>query len=330
MEWYYSKDKQQSGPVGSDGLIALQQKGEVAGNTLVWREGQGDWREFREVAGEVFADAADGSGEGGRMETAVCAHSGKVLPKSTMVPYGDAWVAPEHKDAFVQRLMEGGRMELGEEGEYGIEYMGFWWRVLAAVIDYFVKLIPSMLCQVPYLIASFMAAASGSETATDEANPLGIWTAAMVATYLVALLGQLGVSIFYDTWMVGKYQATVGKMAIGAVVVNPDGSRVGYGKSFGRWAAKKMLNNTILMAIIMVPIVVVAVVVGVGAGGAFSEGAPPDPSALAGMIFLMLGGAAVFYPLGLFPFWMCGLDREKRTLHDRVCATRVVKKRVSL
>jgi len=328
MEWYYSKDKQQAGPVGSDGLIALQQAGEVAGNTLVWREGQGDWREFREVAGEVFGDAVGGSGEGGGVETAVCAYSAKVLPKSGMVPYGDAWVAPEHKDAFVQRLMEGGRMELGEEGEYGMQFMGFWWRALAALIDYFVKIIPSMLCQVPYFVASFMAAASGTQTGADDLNPLGAWTAAMVATYLLALLGQLGVSIFYDTWMVGKYQATVGKMAIGAVVVNPDGSRVGYGKSFGRWAAKKMLNNAILMAIIMIPIAVIAMVAGVG--GALSEGGPVDPGALAAMVFLMFGAAAVFYPLGLFPFWMCGLDREKRTLHDRVCATRVVKKRVSV
>ncbi len=328
MEWYYSKGKQQAGPVSSAGLLALQQDGELAGNTLVWREGQGDWREFREVAGEVFGDTSGDSGEGGRVETAVCAYSGKVLPKGEMVPYGDAWVAPEHKEAFVQQLMEGGRMELGEQGEYGQQYIGFWWRVLASLIDYFVKLIPSMICQVPYFIASFMTASSGSPSASEDINPLGVWTAAMVATYLLALFGQMGVSIFYETWMVGKYQATVGKMAIGALVVNPDGSRVGYGKSFGRWAAKKMLNNTILMVVVMVPVAGIALVGGVG--GALSEGASADPSAFAGLILLMFVGIAVFYPLGLFPFWMCGLDKEKRTLHDRVCATRVVKKRVSV
>ena len=150
MEWYYSRNNEQCGPVGSDELIALQEKGVISGNTLVWKEGQGDWREFREAADDIFRETkakgeeSEESGKGkvvGAMETAVCAHSGKVLPKNEMVPYGDAWVAPEHKDAFVQRLMEGEKIELDEAGEYALQYVGFWWRVLGSLIDYFVKLI---------------------------------------------------------------------------------------------------------------------------------------------------------------------------------------------
>jgi hypothetical protein len=48
------------------------------------------------------------------------------------------------------------------------------------------------------------------------------------------------------------------------------------------------------------------------------------------------GGVAAFWILGMilagvigtiaggFPWWMAGPDKEKRALHDRICATRVV------
>ena len=324
MEWYYSKDDKRSGPVSPDELIALQRDGIISGDAMVWREGQGDWREFREVADEVFAAVGE---EKGDIETAVCAHSGKVLPKSEMVPYGDAWVAPEHKDAFVQRVMEGDKLGLSEAGQYALQYVGFWWRVLGSVIDYFVKIIPIMLCQIPYFMAAFAAGASGVEIDPDNPNPFTVWTTAMIVTYLIAMVGQLAISIFYDTWMVGKYQATVGKMAIGAVVVNPDGSRVTYGRSFGRWAAKKLLNGTIVMTVLMVPMILVwLIAIGGIMGGDVKS---LDTDGLIGIVGLMLGSLMVLYPLALFPFWMCGLDAEKRGLHDRVCATRVVKQRVS-
>jgi len=320
MQWYYSKGNERLGPVSPEELIAIQQDGGISGATLVWREGQGDWKEFREVADIIFAAVGEGMGVA---ETAVCAHSGKVMPRNEMVPYGDAWVAPEHKDAFVQRLMEGDRMKLSEAGEYALQYVGFWWRVLGSMIDYFVKFIPVLICQIPYLIASGFA---GVEVEPEDPNPFSIWTTAMLLTYMLAMGGQLVISVFYDTWMVGKYQATVGKMAIGAVVVNPDGSRVTYGKSFGRWAAKKLLNWTITMAVLVIPMVLIGFI---AFGSSMGGGESPDPDKVIGLMVLIVGSMLVLYPLGLFPFWMCGLDAKKRALHDRVCATRVVKKRVS-
>ncbi len=318
MEWYYSKDNKQQGPVSPAELIALQEAETISGDALVWRDGQGDWKQFREVANEIFAAAGRGSAG-----TAVCAHSGKVLSKSEMVPYGDAWVAPEHKEAFVQRLMEGERLELNEAGEYALEYVGFWWRVLGSTIDYFVKLIPYMLCSVPYYIVAFSSGMNQAKMNPED--PFAMWTPALIVTSLLAMLGQLAVSIFYDTWMVGKYQATVGKMAIGAVVVNPEGGRITYWRSFGRWAAKKPLNLIIIYAAVAIPVVVI-VMIGAGIGAA---GGTPDSNWLIAMPLLMIGGMTILFPLAMFPYWMCGRDSEKRTLHDRVCATRVVKKKLS-
>jgi uncharacterized RDD family membrane protein YckC len=42
-EWYYAIDGVQQGPVSRDALMQLLASGQVAGDSLVWREGMGDW-----------------------------------------------------------------------------------------------------------------------------------------------------------------------------------------------------------------------------------------------------------------------------------------------
>ncbi len=44
MQWYYSKNATQLGPVPLDELRAKLASGEVLGTDLVWREGMLDWR----------------------------------------------------------------------------------------------------------------------------------------------------------------------------------------------------------------------------------------------------------------------------------------------
>lgn len=98
MNWYYEKNGSQQGPVPVEELLRLLETHEITNTTLVWREGQGDWVELSK-AGVL-------SGPGGE-EMAVCAHSGAVRPKSEMIPYGDLWISPEHRDVFVENLMAG-------------------------------------------------------------------------------------------------------------------------------------------------------------------------------------------------------------------------------
>ncbi|MGD7654475.1 MAG: GYF domain-containing protein [Verrucomicrobiales bacterium] len=50
MEWYYSKDKTQLGPVPEDELKAKIASGEVTGEDMVWREGMPDWRRVAAVS----------------------------------------------------------------------------------------------------------------------------------------------------------------------------------------------------------------------------------------------------------------------------------------
>jgi hypothetical protein len=49
MQWYFSKDSAQHGPVSLQDLQAKLQSGEVAADALVWREGMADWMKANAV-----------------------------------------------------------------------------------------------------------------------------------------------------------------------------------------------------------------------------------------------------------------------------------------
>ena len=63
---------------------------------------------------------------------------------------------------------------------------------------------------------------------------------------------QLGIPIAYETWFIGKFAATPGKMACRIKVVNADGSRVSYLKALGRYFAKILSGIALLIGYIMV------------------------------------------------------------------------------
>lgn len=113
MEWYYAHDGERKGPVNSTRLLELRQDGTLDDESFVWNEAMADWAPLATCLSQVEADgeaAPDPLVEA----TAVCIWSGQVLPQSEMLNYGDDWVAPEHKDAFVQHLQEGGDSDGGD------------------------------------------------------------------------------------------------------------------------------------------------------------------------------------------------------------------------
>lgn len=119
MEWFYAHDGEQKGPVGSAELRGLFEAGTIEEATLVWNDGMNDWAPFSACRQAVEADLGATPSLDGEPATDVepmetCVWSGQVLPRSKMLKYGDDWIAPEHKDAFVQHLQEGGRSREGD------------------------------------------------------------------------------------------------------------------------------------------------------------------------------------------------------------------------
>ncbi len=330
--WFYTDAlATQQGPVDDATLLELNRAGEIKAKSLVWREGLESWTPFRNVAAALFtavagdsSESSGGTGSGDApapIEIGVCAHSGRVYPLAELLPYGEALVGPEHKDDFVRRLMEGAAVEIADATSQAFDYVGFWWRVLAATLDYMIKMVPSGIFMVPYYAAAIYSGAQPSAGA-DSFEGLTGMTALMLAAYGFGLLGMLAFSIAYDTWMVGRYQATLGKIIIGAKVVNPDGSRLSYKRAFARWFVKKPLIGLIVWgpSTLGFALVVGFVAAMSGRGG---------DNAGAGVLLAMMTGMfayAALLALCSGVYWMAAFDPEKRTLHDRIAGTRVVRK----
>lgn len=310
--WFYTDlEAKQQGPVDEKELLELNGSGAIHAKSLVWKEGMEDWTPFREIAPGLF-----GNDEEGRpIEVGVCAYSQRIYPVAEMIPYGEAVIGLEHKEAFIQRLMETGTVDVADATEKRFEYVGFWWRSLSSFLDYLIKMIPTWICMIPYYIVVF----TGGLDSVEEDPSAGVLIS-MGVSYGIGLLGMIAVSIFYETWMVGKYQGTLGKLIIGARVVNPDGSRLTYKRAFVRWLAKKPLNYVLVWGPASIGLGLV--IAGVSAASDGSEG-----SAAIGMV--VVSAFFVFFLLlaiGLAVYWMAAFDSEKRTLHDRIASTRVIKK----
>lgn len=311
-KWFYTDSSAtQQGPVTEEGLLRLNREREIVASSLVWKDGLDEWTPFGKVAGSVFGF----NEEGEPISIGVCAYSGQVFNAEELIPYGQALVGLKFKDEFVQQMMEQGAVDIEDATDNPLSFVGFWWRTLSSSLDYLVKIIPSYIFMIPYYIASASVGISLESGDIDLEESIGMIIAAGVGG-----LANLAFSVFYETWMVGKYQATLGKMIIGAKVVNPDGSRITYKKAFLRWLAKKPLNNVIVWAPSMIGFAVV--ITAIGAASSQSDAA-------AMMAMSVLVGIFVFAGLLVLcsgVYWMSAFDAEKRALHDRAAGTRVIKK----
>lgn len=287
MNWFYAEGSQQKGPVSETDLAALVRQGTIKPETLIWREGLPDWQPMLQVRPDLAASSG-----------------APVL--------GGMAVSEQSKDLLVQQMREGVLLEPSMQG--GVQYVGFWWRVLARFIDGLVVAAGSCIVAMPVAFIFGMSASGGGAS--------GDVSVQIFSQALSQLLG-LAVSGVYFTWMTGKYGATLGKQALGFKVVTAEIGKITYGRAFGRWAADHLLGGAIQWTIIAIPITLVILL---GIGGfdkLFQKG---NEALLGGWFFALFAAFMVGLLVGAFPWWMAGFDSEKRALHDRVCATRVVRK----
>jgi uncharacterized RDD family membrane protein YckC len=150
----------------------------------------------------------------------LCSQCGNPFPGEELIHYGDLLICAACKPVFFQKLKEGAPLPSS------MEYAGFWIRFGAKIIDWIV------------LYAINMAISFGGFfVAGPTASPAGR-PAVFPATLIFVLLVQTVADVAYVTYFVGKFRATLGKMAVGIIIVTPDGGRVGYGRAFGRYFAE--------------------------------------------------------------------------------------------
>jgi hypothetical protein len=98
MNWHYSTNGQQLGPVSDAQLDQLLNSGQINGDTLVWREGMENWQPLSTV--RVVAP-------GGGAATATCAECGRSFPVSNLIQLSGVSICAQCKPVYLQKLSEG-------------------------------------------------------------------------------------------------------------------------------------------------------------------------------------------------------------------------------
>jgi len=225
-EWYYSDaERRQQGPISADDLAALHARGELGPDALVWREGLDVWKPWKEMIGEVVAQTPVAATLPQR-DTAVEEDlSWTVSPVEQASPYAPPQAQVEERDTVIS----GGK----------VVYAGFWKRFAAYCIDYVIVTSISYAVMIPiFMIGAVSMGSSGSFDSPGDT----VGVVLLILGYLVAIF----LPLVYFSWMPAtKYQATLGKLAVGIKIVRGDGGRISLGRGIGRIFAT-LLSSLIL------------------------------------------------------------------------------------
>lgn len=127
-------------------------------------------------------------------------------------------------------------------------YAGFWQRFLALIIDSILIGVIRSILVIPILAAvglSFVGDIQDLDTA-DSSDVIAMAAAFFGALMATAAISSV-ISILYFSFMESsKYQASVGKLALGLIVTDMEGNRIDFGKALLRNFGK-LVSGAILM-----------------------------------------------------------------------------------
>lgn len=258
MTWFYAEAGQQAGPVDDAQLQELRRSGTITSDTLVWREGMANWQPYREIAPALVGASSTPEMTGMApvavmaADQAACAECRGVFNVQDMIAYGTMHVCATCKPTFVQKLAEGAKLHTG-----ALEYASISARLGAIILDGVIMWIVGVVLNLVGGLGFL-----GNRIEPGDQIPI---------MFFAIFFLQMAMAIAYEVVMIGKYGATLGKMACKIKVVTAEGEPVSYARALGRYFAK-MLS----------------------------------------------------YMICSIGFIMAFFDDEKRTLHDRICNTRVV------
>lgn len=232
MPWYYEVDRQQRGPVSDGEFANLVRTGTVRAETLVWQEGWENWRTYATVAGSSQPPPPDNTGD-----TAICAVSGRRMPKRDMLEFDGRWVSAEHKEQFFQRLREGVTQPTERV------YASFGRRFGAKFIDGLI--IGGVNMVVGGVIGGIGAAMLIGGGAGLES------TSTAILIQVVAQLVGIALTLAYSLFFIRKYDATPGKKMLGMKVLRSDGSSLSKGRIVARYFSEWVSSIILLIGYIM-------------------------------------------------------------------------------
>ncbi|MCP4748665.1 MAG: RDD family protein [Desulfobacteraceae bacterium] len=280
MPWYYKDGETQIGPIEKKDLQQLFKEKKINSQTLIRKADHQDWKPLAEFelpkkpqdAQEPPVEQRQDHHRDPAMEqtgvdpdrsappppTKVCSKCGGSFPRDQVIEFSGQAICGACKPLYVQKMRE------GVESFKTQKYAGFWIRFVAKTIDGIILALAQWIIIIPlYLIMEVPI--------VDTSNQLS----ASGYFLIMGLQNIIGIIIqaSYNTYFIGKFRATPGKMACKLQVIMPDGGQVSYLRALGRNFAEWISGITLCIGYII-----------------------------------------------------AGFDKEKRSLHDYLCSTRVVKK----
>ena len=226
MQWYYEKAGEQTGPVSEEEFKSLIKNGTINYSTLVWNSTMTDWQEYGTLNGA--------SDEQENIKKSFCVECGRSYPSNEMIKYGDSCICAACKPVFFQKVKEGVNIQK-------MVYAGFWIRTAAMLID---SLVMVVFLVIVMIFAAFSAGMTGAMQGDVPSGAIVF----MLMGYIIFFLFAIG----YEFFFVGKWGATLGKMVCGLKIVSPDGEKISYLKSLGRFFAKMISGWILYIGYIMV------------------------------------------------------------------------------
>lgn len=246
MDWYYQGEGETVGPCLPEEMRTLYEAGAISDSTPVRSDAMTEMMPLSEAIRLGHAD------ELGIKPKVQCPTCNSLVNPADLIPMGEKTLCPNCRNQYLQSIKEGVPIA---EGEY--DFAGFGIRFAGSFIDGIIMWVFSFALNI-----AFGLGAMGQQTNEN-------FTSGMFAIYLVL---SYGVPFAYAVIMLGKWQATLGMMAVKIRIITTEGEDISYLRAIGRYFAA----------------FISAMILGIG--------------------YLMV-------------LW----DKQRQTLHDKICSTYVIK-----
>lgn len=218
MEWFYSFNGQQTGPVSDEELERLVTAGVVTPDTLVWRDGWADWKPYR-LASQPVPPSFAAPSAGPPAQQRFCSECGGSYSAEQLTQYGSSLVCPACRPAFLGRTAAG----VPVAAVAGRRYAGFWIRFAAIFIDGIVLAIAGTIVRISLGMFSTSVPHDVPNMGPDFLALLGI------SSSINFIFG-----LAYQGYFLSQFGATPGKMLFGLRVITSEGGPISVGRAMGR------------------------------------------------------------------------------------------------
>jgi len=143
--------------------------------------------------------------------------------------------------------MENQNTNISEVNQQPITYAGFWWRVLAALIDGIVLNIAQWILIMPFLGIMGISLYSMNQGNMDEESAMLMIMSMIPMISISAALSWL----YYALMESSKLRGTLGKMALNIRVTDMDGGQISFARATGRYFGKILSGMIFMIGYIM-------------------------------------------------------------------------------